>query len=507
MTRLLTPAQMQETEKAAIAAGAVTGAGMMERAGQGVVDAMLHRLPALSARPRIATVLCGPGNNGGDGYVIARLLRARGWKVRVHALGDVERLPPDAGANARRWREGGGEIAPFESAPAQDPTPSVVIDAVFGTGLTRPLDAAIKGPLSRAARGAAAVVAVDMPSGLCGRTGRDMGAAVRADLTVTFHRAKTGHYLDRGPWFCGALEVVDIGLGAAVPPGPAAAIRLARPPQSGLDKAGRHKFDHGHAVVLSGGAGRTGAARLAARAALRVGAGLVTLGVPPQAAPEVAAQITAVMMRPVAGRGDLDAMLADARIGAICLGPGMGTDAAAAELVEAALAAGRPTVLDADALTILGRRPDLLHGAVHDSCVLTPHGGEFARMFPDLAATLTGEVEARAPGKIEATRAAARAIGSGATLLFKGADTVIADGGNDVVLGGAAYERAAPWLATAGSGDVLAGLITGLLARGLAPMQAAEAGVWIHTECALGFGPGLIAEDLSEQVPRVLRAI
>ena len=266
-----------------------------------------------------------------------------------------------------------------------------------------------------------------------------------------------------------------------------------------------HKFDHGHAFVLSGPSGRGGAARLAARGALRIGAGLVTVGCPLGALAENAARLDAVMLREVADAEALAVVLEDKRINALCLGPGMGAGPREAGLVAAALAEARPTVLDADALTILAREPDVFAG-LHDQCVLTPHAGEFVRLFPEIAEKLAAPVtQGSAYSKVDAARAAtARA---GCVVLFKGPDTVIADPSGRSALNSAQYDRAAPWLATAGSGDVLAGFITGLMARGISPFDAACTGAWLHVECALQFGPGLIAEDLPEQLPTVFRRV
>jgi hydroxyethylthiazole kinase-like uncharacterized protein yjeF len=268
-----------------------------------------------------------------------------------------------------------------------------------------------------------------------------------------------------------------------------------------------HKFTHGHALILSGGAGRTGAARLAARGALRIGAGLVTLGGPGSAQMEVACQITALMLRRVDDGAGLAEVLQDERLNAVCLGPGLGV-ARARDLVPVLCGgvAPRATVLDADALTAFGEAPEALFNLLHDGCVLTPHAGEFARLFPDIAEKLNAPAtKGPAYSKVEATReAAARA---GCVVLFKGADTVIAAPDGRCRINSAQYDRAVPWLATAGSGDVLAGFITGLLARGFAPMQAAETAAWLHVECARSFGAGLIAEDLPEELPKVFRRL
>lgn len=262
-----------------------------------------------------------------------------------------------------------------------------------------------------------------------------------------------------------------------------------------------HKYSHGHVLVLAGGAGHGGAARLAARAALRVGAGLVTLAAPQVAHAEHAAQLTAIMLRTLPDAYSLRGLLADQRLSALCLGPGLGL-ARAQEMVPAALWGRRPTVLDADALSSYAEDPQLLFNSLHPQTVMTPHPGEFARLFPDLA---DGLAEAPLEHRIAATAAAAAR--AGAIVLLKGAQTVIAAPGGETALHDATGPRAAPWLATAGAGDVLAGLIAGLMARGMAPFEAAGAGAWLHVEAARSFGPGLIAEDLPEELPKVFRAL
>lgn len=267
-----------------------------------------------------------------------------------------------------------------------------------------------------------------------------------------------------------------------------------------------HKYAHGHALILSGGPGRGGAARLAARGVLRIGAGLVTLACPQSALWENAARLDAVMVRVIDGAPGLRELLEDERLNAVGLGPGLGLGVDTQQLVLAALDAKRPTVLDADALTRFERNPQVLFDALHEECVLTPHAGEFRRLFPDIAEMLDAPATTGpAYSKVDATReAAARA---GCTVLFKGPDTVIADQTGRCSINSAHHDRAAPWLATAGSGDVLTGFITGLLARGVMPMEAAETAAWLHVECALSFGPGLIAEDLAEELPKVFRSL
>ena len=518
---LPTAAQMRAVETAAIESGRVTGLELMERAGRGAVEAILAEWPDMARAPGRAVVLCGPGNNGGDGFVVARLLAGRGWGVECFLLGDAERLPPDARANFERWTGPLAPLPPPVDHPRWDGTHwtgrdvDLVIDAVFGIGLSRPLAEDLIGFFhavdnfdgGRRARH----VALDVPSGLQSDSGRALPATFPTDLTVTFHAAKPGHHLADGPARCGRMRIVGIGLSGvgpgmvgASPDDAAPAVLIDADDAWAATKRAGHKYDHGHALVLAGGMGRTGAARLAARAALRIGAGLVTLGAPGGAMMECAAQVTALMLRRCEDGDALAALLEDDRISALCLGPGLGVDDRGRGLVAAALASGRACVLDADALTLIAG-DDALRAAVHDRCVLTPHGGEFARLFPDQSDRLSAPAETGpACSKIDATREAAAAIG--ATVLFKGPDTVIADPQGAASVQSAAYDRAAPWLATAGAGDVLAGMIAGLLARGVAPMPACEAAAWLHVEAARGFGPGLIAEDLPDLVPHALRA-
>lgn len=500
MAGIILPAAMRALEQAAIDAGRVTSAELMERAGGAVVEALLDAWPELARTTHRALVLCGPGNNGGDGYVIARLLHQRGWRVRVLQFGNPERLPPDAQANHRRWCAL-GEVAPLDLALPIEDTADVVIDALFGLGLSRPIGLPLGALATCGAR--PRVVAVDIPSGICAESGRAIGAAVVADLTVTFHAAKPGHLLAEGPGSCGRLSVRPIGLGAALPDG--SGLRLTGGGLSALGRGQGHKYSHGHVLVLAGGVGRGGAARLAARAALRIGAGLVTIGCPPDAIAENAARLDAVMLRALPHATDLAEMLADRRIGTLVLGPGLGSGPRETALVASALEAGRPTVLDADALRLIATDKTLFQW-LHPACVLTPHAGEFAALFPDIAAKLAAPV-VRGPAfsKLDATRAAAGR--AGCTVLLKGPDTVIATPSGEAAINVAQYDRAAPWLATAGAGDVLSGFIGGLLARGFTPMPAADAAAWLHVECARRFGPGLIAEDLPDLLPPVLRSV
>jgi ADP-dependent NAD(P)H-hydrate dehydratase / NAD(P)H-hydrate epimerase len=513
MVEVLTAAQMRAIESAAMASGTVSGFDLMERAGRGVVAALLAHWPELALTTHRAVVLCGPGGNGGDGYVVARLLAERGWQVICARTAPP--LSPDAQAMAALWQ---GDLRPVEALDWPDfQGAAVCIDAMFGTGLQRDIAPGVWGLLEMAKSSGCKLLAVDILSGICADSGRVRAEAGfldwPADLTVSFQRGKLGHYLAEGGVLRGPLALVDIGLeqqmqdllrteGEAV-------VDLASASAADLAKGRGHKFDYGHALIVSGDHGRAGAARMAARAALRVGAGLVTLASPPAAMAENAARLDAVMLREVAGAEDLAAALSDARISALCLGPALGLGRREAEMVAHVLRQdglkSHPTVLDADALTLIARDPALF-SALHEGCVLTPHGGEFARVFPDLAAKLaTPAGRGPAYSKLQATReAAARA---GCVVLYKGADTVIAAPDGRAALHAAVQERAAPWLATAGSGDVLAGIITGLLARGFPAFDAACAGAWLHAEAARSFGPGLIAEDLADELPKVFRQI
>jgi hydroxyethylthiazole kinase-like uncharacterized protein yjeF len=347
------------------------------------------------------------------------------------------------------------------------------------------------------------VVAVDLPSGVNGTSGAVMGLAVNAAHSVTFFRRKTGHVLLPGRLHCGTLEVADIGIPASVLATIKPATSLNRPAlwrdAFPLPRADGHKYSRGHAVVVSGGASTTGAARLAARGALRAGAGLVTIASPREALAINAAASLAIMVRPVDGAAELGSFLADKRRNAVVLGPGGGVGHALRGEVRAVLASEAAAVLDADALTSFADEPAELFAAIAArggrATILTPHQGEFVRIFSEV------EDNPKIIGKLEQARAAARL--SGAIVLLKGPDTVVAapDGRATIA------DNAPAYLATAGAGDVLAGLIAGLLAQGMSPFAAASAAVWLHGEAATGFGPGLIAEDIPEALPTVYRRL
>jgi NAD(P)H-hydrate epimerase len=482
---VLSVEETYRADAAATAAG-VQGAELMENAGRAVAEAVRARW-----QPRPVLVLCGPGNNGGDGFVAARHLAEAGWPVRVGLLGDRGRLEGDAAHHAALWR---GDTQALSPELLQDG--ELIIDALFGAGLSRPLDGAARDVVAAMGNGGRPVVAVDVPSGLSGDSGAVLGEAVfPADLTVTFFRKKPGHLLLPGRSLCGELVVADIGIPDSVlvraPPTTfenQPALWAQAYPWRGPDD---HKYRFGHVVVV-GGATVTGAARLAARAALRVGAGLVTLACPREALSIYALAMPSVITAPLEAAGDVDDLLSDPRKNAVLLGPGNGVTEETRGRVLATLGAGKRTVLDADALTVFEAEPGALFAAIGDAAVLTPHEGEFARLFPDLAS---------AGSKLSRARAAAAA--SGAVVLLKGADTVIAASDGRAAINA----NAPPELATAGAGDVLAGLVVGLLAQGMAAFEAACAACWLHGEAAGRIGPGLIAEDLSEALPAVLNTL
>lgn len=496
MHEILTPQQMGQTDAATIAAG-TPGIELMENAGSAVADAA-RRMPVEPGGQGRVLVVCGPGNNGGDGFVAARLLAGEGRDVALMLAGDADRLKGDARTAFERWRDSGGAtLAAGEiAAGAYD----LVVDALFGAGLDRPVTGEVAGIIAAMNGAGAPVLAVDLPSGIDGATGAVQGVAVEAARTVTFFRKKPGHLLLPGRAHCGPVEVAQIGIAeetlagfdAVLPVENAPANWLAELPRPGV---GAHKYRRGFALAVSGPMTRTGAARLAAHAALRIGAGLVVLASPPEALAVNAAHLTAVMLKRMEGADGLRDILADERFTAVAIGPALGTGPAERALVLAALAAGRATVLDADALTAFEEEPEALYGAINGrtaATVMTPHEGEFDRLF---GWTLS------ASGKLDQALEAARL--SGAVVVYKGADTVIAGPDGRATINA----NAPPWLATAGSGDVLTGMICGLAAQSMPAFEAACAAVWMHGAAARAFGPGLTAEDIDGQLPGVLSGL
>ena len=481
---IVSVAQMYAADQAAVDSG-VTGIELMEAAGAGIAHEIALRWPV----GQIA-ILCGPGNNGGDGFVVARYLHEVGWTVRLALLGPLERLSGDAAHMAGLWTGGVEALTPAALENAD-----VIVDAVFGAGLARAVAGAAAEVLQAVQYARVPVVAVDVPSGVHGDSGQVLGIAAAADLTVSFHRLKTGHLLLPGRALCGDVIVIDIGIPTDAPAGTPAAYEndpelwLPALPPLRIDG---HKYSRGHAVVTSGDAHHCGASRLAARAALRSGAGMVTALGPAEAMTLHAAFTAAVLTEVCDGAGAFAGLLAERRRNAVLLGPGNGVSESTRDMVRAALATELAVVLDADALTAFADRADELFAAITGNCVLTPHDGEFARLF--------GAAEEQA-GKLARSRAAAAR--SGAVIVAKGGDTVIAAPDGRAVIN----TGAPPTLATAGSGDVLGGIVVGLLAQGVPPFEAACAGVWIHGEAGLEAGLGLIADDLPEALLPVLRRL
>lgn len=474
---ILTNSQMRAADAAAISAG-TPGIDLMSRAGEAVARAVEARWPTGTV-----VVLCGPGANGGDGYVAAERLRADGRTVRVAGMASPSAMKGDSALAAQAWP------GPIERAsPGLFAGAAVIVDALFGAGLDRPLEAGVQTLLRAAAASGAPILAVDLPSGLNGDTGAPMGYAPPCAATVTFHRKKPAHVILPGRDLCGDILVADIGL---EPPRTANLLENSPALWSGRmawPTAAAHKHARGRVIVVSGDVAATGAARLAARGALRIGAGVVTVLTPPEALIVNGAHLEAVMLRPF--ETDMELEAAAAMVDAAVIGPAAGVNESTVSNLFALARTGAGLVIDADALTVFSEDPEEMFSVLDRDDVLTPHVGEFERLFPGLLKS--------SPERITAARAAAKRAGT--VVLLKGSDTVIAAPDGRAVVN----TNGSPWLATAGAGDVLAGFIAGLIAQGLDSFDAACAAVWIHAEAAAAFGPGLISEDLPGLVPPVL---
>ncbi|QRM31487.1 NAD(P)H-hydrate dehydratase [Microvirga sp. VF16] len=487
---VLTPSEMKQADLDAIAKG-IPGIELMRRAGRAVADSA-EKLVSKGGR---IVIVAGPGQNGGDGFIAAALLVERGYRVSLSLLGDLNRLTGDAADAARGWK---GEVGAAETAPFHEA--DLIVDALFGTGLSRDLDGAAGHVVDRMNGSGKPILAVDLPSGIDGDTGGVRGIAVKAARTVTFAARKPCHLLMPGRALSGPVAVADIGIGREILEAKGGELFANNPalwlhalPKPGLSS---HKYERGHTLVVSGGATRTGAARLAARAALRIGSGLVTVASPPEAIGVNAAHLTAIMLKGCDGPEGLHNILQDPRLNALVLGPALGVHAGTRAMVAVAVQTRRSLVLDADALTSFEGLVSELHGVFrHAPTVLTPHGGEFSRLFKGHPDILDPE------SKIERARRAAAY--TGAVVLLKGSDTVIAAPDGRAAIN----ENGTPYLATAGSGDTLCGLIAGLMAQNVPAFEAACAGAWIHAEAGASFGPGLISEDLADLVPSVLRTL
>lgn len=489
---VLTSAEMERADRLTIAAG-TPGFALMLSAGQAVAEAAMDLVPEGTI-----LVVAGRGNNGGDGFVAAAELAARGREVSVILLCERDSLQGDAASAARGWKY---PVLPFN--PQAIGHPALIIDALFGAGLNRPVKGEPHDMIGAINAHGAPVLSVDLPSGVNGTTGAIMGVAIRAAETVTFFRRKPGHLLLPGRIHCGRVRVADIGIDPQV----LAEIRpqtfentpsfwrkcFPVPPVDG------HKYARGHAVIVSGDMAATGAARLSARGALRAGAGLVTVATPRDALAINATALTAVMVRATDTVAEFAELLTDRRLNTCVIGPGAGVGERTRDLVLTALSARRHLVLDADALTSFAEAPEHLFDAIKASqdpqVVLTPHEGEFPRLFSDMSNKHPNR------SKLERVRDAAQRCG--AVVLVKGPDTVVASPDGRATIAA----NAPPWLATAGAGDVLAGMIAGMLAQGAPAFEAASIGAWMHGEAAREAGPGLIAEDLPEVLPAVFRRL
>lgn len=483
-TALLTPKEMGLADRAAIAGG-VRGTTLMDNAGRAVAREIVRRW---SRRPVL--VACGPGNNGGDGYVAARYLADWGWPVTVAVLeGRMPGAQTDAAHHAALWRQPVVRLSP---ALLETFCEGLVVDALFGAGLTRPPSGDAAAFLQALNDSNIPVCAIDLPSGLNGEDGAVSGIAPQAQLTITFFRKKPGHVLFPGRALCGPTVVAQIGIPDTVLPGLAGhtaenspdiwAATFPWPQLTG------HKYSRGHALVV-GGSRMTGAARLTARAAARAGAGLVTLAVPESVWPVYATALESIIVQGFSDKYSFESLLADTRKNVFVIGPGLGVSELARNQTLQVLATQRACVLDADAISSFSDQPQRLFAALSEQSVLTPHEGEFARVF-----NLNGN-------KLERARLAARM--SGSVVLLKGPDTVIAHPDGRA----AVNTNAPPDLATGGAGDVLAGIIAGLIAQGMPPFNAACAACWLHGEAARQHGCGLVADDLIHLLPAALKVL
>lgn len=486
--RLFTPSAMARVDQDTISAG-VSGQVLMERAG-----CALARLCQSLRGPGRVNILCGPGNNGGDGYVAARYLKTFGWSVSIWSLVDVAALKGDALKAAQQW---GHPVQRLSDARPSDCAADICIDALFGAGLNKALSDDLEGPLIAMTKAATTRIAVDLPSGVSGADGQDLGQVYeRHDLsahhTITFGAHKFGHVLEPGKTICGAVWIADIGINETAlethSSGHLVTAKTLTGHPSAFPKKHGHKYARGHLAVLAGNVDRAGAAQLAASAGLRTGAGLVTIVHQDGWSGGSMAADNAIMHAACATARDLPERLFKRKASALVAGPGLGLDERALEITDALLDIDLPAVFDADCLTLIAREG--WHKRLKSHHVITPHGGEFARLFPDLHKQPRLQQALAASDHVECV------------LCLKGPDTIIVGSGPEVYVNGAAPA----WLATAGSGDVLAGCIGALLSVGTAA-HAAAGGVYLHSQAALALGAGLIAGDLPRGLQIALAAL
>ncbi|MCY4185852.1 MAG: NAD(P)H-hydrate dehydratase [Rhodobacteraceae bacterium] len=510
MRSICSTEEMQKIERLQIKDDIQVATGLMECAGTKAAESIIEWSQEAGRKSRNHFhVLCGPGNNGGDGFVIARTLFDLGKKVSCWELGNPTGKSSSSTLMRSKWLQR-GSIAPIgQFQMAELKNGDIVVDALFGIGLTRPLDKKCSIIFERIPS-SVPIIAIDILSGLNSTSGELLSVsdlpAYKAALTLTFQLAKWGHYLQEGSARSGKIEVLPIGLDKGMREYNKSNTSLVElvdtnPPDFAkfLDKHGAsHKYDHGHALILSGSQGKMGAAELAGASALRIGSGLVTLGLPRDAFQIYSNNLKALMVTPADEPKDLQECLEDTRINALCLGPGLGLGRKTREFTNAALASGRNVVLDADALTSFKDNHKSLFMQLHEKTVLTPHFGEFAKLFPDLATRMKS---GNYPLLTSVQKASTR---SGAIILLKGRQTVVASpDGKTYLVDGVKFENSS-WLATAGSGDVLAGMITGLMARNITPLKSAVLSVYLHLKAASLLGPGLIADDIPNTIPRVI---
>ena len=478
--QILTADQIYQADKATIESG-ISGETLMENAGAAATDEIIKRYKKCPV-----VVLCGPGNNGGDGFVVARLLKKTGWDVRVAILGDIANLQGDAALEADRFS---GEIEKLNEDSSEGA--ALIVDALFGVGLKRPLEGDVLTLIKRIKKYRIPVVAIDVPSGVASDSSTVLGEAFEAETTVTFTRKKICHMLYPAKRFCGDVVVADIGIKGEIIESTSPYIFENRPDlwldEFPFPKEEQNKYDRGHAVINGGGIKCTGAATLASVACLKTGAGLATVACPKSALMLYATKLTSVMTKAITTTDDFKEFLEDKRKNAVCLGPGNGVDEFTRQLVLVALSLRKSCVIDADAISVFEDNPQELFDAIKSPVIITPHEGEFKRLF-----SYEGE-------KIEKAIQAAKQ--SGAVIILKGADSIIASPDGRVVIN----DNAPPWLATAGSGDVLAGMATALLANNMDAFDAACAAVWMHGRAAQIAGMGMISESLLTFIPNVLQ--
>ncbi len=521
--QILSPKEMQKIDKDAIKSG-ISGYNLMENAGRSVAKEIVSKF-----RKTKVLVLCGPGNNGGDGFVVARILSEIGWEVSVASVnisklkGDAEKArlsykhnissiiskDIDVILNKRRIQKDKnksvnsscrdtiktndlliGKQIPQHSKIAPN---LLVIDAIFGTGLNKIIKGDLAEVIEKINKSNALVVAVDIPSGINGENGEVMGVAIKADITLTFTRKKLGLVLMPGKMNAGEVITTDIGIPEEIINKQKFSIYENSPnlwiSSFPFPEPQDNKYTRGHVVVASGGVDCTGAACLASISALRCGAGLVTVLSPKEALSIYASKLNSVMAKPFRNIKEFVQFISDKHKNVIVLGPGNGANEETAEKVKKALSLKKTCVIDADAISAFAGRGRSLFKMIKSPVVLTPHEGEFARIFD-----IKGD-------KIKRAKDAAKK--SNADIVLKCTDTIIEAHDNRIVIN----TCATPNLATAGTGDVLSGIIAGLLAQRMDPFEAACAGVYLHSQAAKEFGIGLIAEDMPQILPAVLNGL